>query len=108
MLIKSFESYEKIKEVKIIVDDTFNKKLYNIFKQPTFVFIRKKHYDLLNPRLQQECKALGEDDMTVDEMLAENILYAITVDNSSEEINEIVELVEAYTKQPLKYLILEV
>jgi len=110
MLIKGYESYKWVNEAKFKIDNNFNKKLYNMFKQPTFVFIRQEHYDLLNPRLQQECKSLGktENDMTIDDILNEKIMYAITLDNSEDEINAIVSLVERYTKKSMKYLVLEI
>lgn len=101
-----YESDNWLFDAQVQIDYKFNKKLYNCFKKPTFVFMYNALHSKLTPSIKKELEILDEDsDMEVEEMLSKDILTVLI--DKYYEIEELVALVEQYTQEPMRYLIIE-
>jgi len=106
--IQGYYERRNVIETKLEINNFFNKSLFAVFNKPTFVFISQEHYDYLNPKLDEDCSFIGgaDDTRTVDDLLKEPILYAISTGDLQADIIAVVSTIEAYTKQSMNYLVI--
>ena len=87
-------------------DGKFNRNLYNIYNENTFVFILKNIYDELHPSIKSESYNMNED-LTVDEILNEKIMYCVIDSFNQQIINDTLKYAEQYKGSSIKYLIIK-
>ena len=107
MVIEEIYKETLIKKHSLELSDNIKLDLWNITKHNTFVFIEHSLYEKFPKEVKKEIKCIGSNetsDMTVKDMLNENLMFALFSDNK-EDINEIVGLIERYTETKLHYLI---
>jgi len=93
----------------IQVDNYLKAKLHRVYQQPTFVFINKFCYNKLPKENRDSITTMDsntETEMTVEEILATDVMFILT-SKENNNIDEFVDLVQQYTGEELKYLVVD-
>jgi len=108
MVVKEIYKNSLINEYNIKITDNVKIDLWNITKHNTFVFIDSDLYNSFSNDIKKEIKCIGSNetrDMSVDEMLNEDLMFALFTGDDNIGILETVSLIEKYVKSSIHYLI---